>query len=226
MPTQGPRSHLYEINAMLRVSASSEDQIRAFFSEVIGVKKKSLLSDLHLTVYPGRRPIPGLREGKQVVRIVADTTEIRFMPLAPGGENPRDDINPRTHPLGIRFTKRNTAIEQIQILRQQIIRLETKVVRGTRNPTTAWRNAFGSRRYEPHVSLLRPWYKIKESIAEIGTRFREEIQEIEFDVYQIEARHRVNGKWVVDSSIKPQRNPMQAITREEADRLKRLLAEG
>ena len=225
MTTQGPRTHLYEVNAILWVSAYSEAQIRKFLSEVCGVKKKRLQSGLHLTVYHSRRPIPGLREGDQPLQIIADTLETRFMPLAPGGENPREDIDPQAHPLGIRLTKRNKAIKEIQMLREQISRLETKIVRGTRNPTTAWKNSFGSRIYDPHIALLRPWYKINATITEIGALFREEIQQIEFDLFQVQARHRVNGKWVVDSSIRPQRTSMQAITRQEGDRLKKLLAD-
>ena len=107
MTTQGPRSHTYEVNAFLRVSAYSEDQIRKFLSEVCGVKKKRLQSGLHLTVYHSRRPIPGLCEGARPLQIIADTLETRFMPLTPGGENPREDIDPQAHPLGIRLTKRN-----------------------------------------------------------------------------------------------------------------------
>ena len=225
MTTQGPRTHLYEVNALLRVSLRSEDQIRKFFSEVCGVKKKRLKSRLHLTVYHSRRVIPGLRERARPLQIIADTLETRFMALTPGGENSRDDIDPQTNPLGIRLTKRNTAIREIQTLREQIYRLETKIVRGTRNPTTAWKNSFGSRNYQPHIQLLQPQHKVNATLTEIGTLFRKEIHQIEFDLLQIEARHRVNGKWVVDNSIDPQRTSMQAITLQEAERLKTLLAD-
>ena len=225
MTTQGPRSHTYEVNAFLRVSAYSEDQIRKFLSEVCGVKKKRLQSGLHLTVYHSRRPIPGLCEGARPLQIIADTLETRFMPLAPGGENPREDIDPQAHPLGIRLTKRNKAIKEIQMLREQISRLETKVVRGTRKQTTAWKSSFGSRYYQAHIALLRPWHKINATLTEIGTLFREELHQIEFDLLQIEERHRVNGKWVVDSSISPKRTSMQAITCQKAEQLKKLLAD-
>ena len=51
----GPRSHNFEVNAMLRVSKTSEDLVRAFFVEMYGVRANRLQSGLHLTVYHERR---------------------------------------------------------------------------------------------------------------------------------------------------------------------------
>ena len=220
MTTLGPRSHLYEVNAMLRVSERSEDRIRSFFSGAFRVKPSRLQSALHLTVYHGRRPIPGLREKSQPLRIVADTIETRFMVLVPGGENPRDEVDPRAHSIGIRLTKRNAAIPAIQRLREQIYRLEAKGVVGTRKQSTAWTNSFGSRAYQPHIQLLRPWHKINATLTEIGALFRDEVNEIEFDSFQVEARHRVDGQWVVGSMIDPSRATTQLVTDQDADQLR------
>ena len=143
MTSLGPRSHNYEINAMLRVSKYSEREIRQFFSNVFEVKQNRLNSDLHLTVYHARVPIPGLQVGSHTLDITVDTAETRFMVLVPGGENPHDDIDAGAHSVGIRLTKRNTAIPQIQKLREQIYRLESKAVIGNRKPTSAWTNCFG-----------------------------------------------------------------------------------
>ena len=203
MTTLGPRSHIYEVNAILRVSKDSEDRMRKFFSEIYGVKQNRLQADPHLTVYHARRPIPRLHEKTQPVQITANTLETRFMVLAPGGENPRGGMDPRAHSVGIRFTKRNTAIPEIQKLREQVYRLETKAVIGMRQPTSAWTNCFGSRNYQPHIQLLRPWHKIDATLTKIGSLFRNEIDQIEFDSFQIEARHRVDGQWVVGSLIEP-----------------------
>ena len=86
MTTPGPRNHTHEVNAMLRVSKDSEDEIRNFFSGTFGIKQNRLQPALHLTVYHSRRPIPGLHEKLQPLQI---TAEARFMVLVLGGENPR-----------------------------------------------------------------------------------------------------------------------------------------
>ena len=226
MTTFGPQSHKYEINAMLRVSKRSEDRIRNFFTEHYRVKRGRLRSGLHLTVYHGRRPLPGLQPDTQPVHITASLTETRFMPLAPGGENPRDDINVRVHPVGIRLTKRNPAIPEIQKLRERMYRLETKIVVGKRKPTTAWTNCFGSRKYQPHIEFLRRWHKTKASLTEIGSHFRTEISHIEFDQFQVEERHRVNGEWIVGGPVEPLRNTVLALTDVEASRLRQLFVDG
>ena len=197
MTTLGPQTHNYEVNAMLRVSKTSEEQIRTFFSETYGVRRNRLQTDLHLTVYHGRRQLPGLSEICRPVRVIVNTAETRFMVLAPGGENPRHNLAPSSHSVGIRITRRNPAVSEIQHLRESIYRLETKNVVGTRSRTTAWTSCFGSRHYQPHVQLLRPWNKLDVDLTEIGARFRSEIAHIKFDLFQIEVRLRVDGQWVV-----------------------------
>ena len=212
MTTFGPRSHKYEINALLRVSKRSEDRIGNFFAEHYNLKRGRFRSGLHLTVYHGRRPLPGLQPGIETCRISASTSETRFMLLVPGGENPRDELDAHVHPVGVRLTKRNPAIPDVQKLRRQIYRLETKVAVGTRKPTTAWTNCFGSRHYQPHIELLRRWHKVKASLTEIGSLFRTEVNDIEFDQFQVEERHRVADEWIVGSPIEPLRNTVQALT--------------
>ncbi len=224
MTSLGPRSHNYEINAMLRVSKYSEREIRQFFSNVFEVKQNRLNSDLHLTVYHARVPIPGLQVGSHTLDITVDTAETRFMVLVPGGENPHDDIDAGAHSVGIRLTKRNTAIPQIQKLREQIYRLESKAVIGNRKPTSAWTNCFGSRNYQPHIQLLRPWHKVCGTLDEIGKLFRNSVNRIEFDSFQVEARQRIDGQWIVGSAIKPRRVASQVITHQEAARLRNLLS--
>lgn len=126
MTTRGPHSHSYEANAMLRISARCEEEIKAFFSEYYGGRRNRLQSNLHLTVYHGRGVLPGLRQEKQPVRITANAAETRFMVLGPGGETPRDDLDLQALSIGIRLTRRNSAIPEIKNLREQIYRLETR----------------------------------------------------------------------------------------------------
>ena len=197
MMSIGPQTHTYEVNAMLQVSESSQKRIEAFFIDQYGVKPNRLQSYMHLTVYHGRRPIPGLHKHNRPVRIIVPTAETRFMVLVPGGENPLNGVDPRSHSVGIRLTKRNPAIPEIQQLRRSIYCLETEEVIGTRKPTTAWTNCFGSRHYQPHIQLLRPWHKANEGLKEIGLHFRSEIDHLVLDLFNIEFRHRDGRNWVV-----------------------------
>ena len=107
------------------------------------------------------------------------------MVLASGGENPQPELDPTKTSVGIRLTKRNQAIDQIQNLRSSVYRFETKKVIGNRKPTTAWTNCFGARHYQPHVKLLRPGSGIKRDIKALGQEFRAAIEKMELDRFQI-----------------------------------------
>ena len=194
MPT-GPRTHSFEINAMLQVSRESEEQVTSFLSEHLGVKRGRISSGLHLTAYHGRRKLPGLRVASYPTNVILETSETRFMVLAPGGENPRPDIDPRSQSVGIRVTKRSMAIDEIQRLRRSIYQFETSEIVGSRSRTTSWTNCFGSRHFQPHIQLLRPWSKIQNELSEVGRAFRSEIKEIQLDRFVVEERIRVDGKW-------------------------------
>ena len=119
------------------------------------------------------------------VNIIADTIETRFMVFVPGGENPRYNIEPSERSVGIRFTRRNCAIDKIQSLRADIYRLETENVIGRRKPTSAWRNCFGARNYQPHIKLLWPNNKIDRDLTKLGTVFRSNLDHILFDRFEV-----------------------------------------
>ena len=108
------------------------------------------------------------------------------MVMAPGGENPRPELDPSRRSVGLRLTKRNVAIPKIQALRAGFFKYETPRVLGSRPPSTAWRNAFGSRHYQPHVTLLRPRPRVLIELPELGEIFRRYLQWIEFDRFEIE----------------------------------------
>ena len=194
----GPRSHTYEVNAILKVSKQCETLIKVFFDEVCNVKPNRIKPDLHLTVYHGRRRLPGLCENTVPVNIEIATNETRFMVLAPGGENPRSELDPGTLSVGVRVTKRNRAIEEIQRLRKYVFGFESNEIIGNRKATTAWTNCFGSRRYQPHIHLLRPWSKIPRDLTALGELFRSEIECVYLDQFQIESRRRIKGEWVTE----------------------------
>ena len=217
------QSHNFEINAILWVSKASEEQLRSFFVDSLGIKKSRLQSGLHLTVYHGRRVLPTLTEQDEAVNVVLPTVETRFMVLAPGGENPRDDLDPNSLPVGIRLTKRNPAVPAIQDLRHQIYSKENKRALGQRPRTTAWRNAFGSRHYQPHIQLLKPWHKIGAQLQEVGALFRSKVKVIEFDRFQVEARHRINGRWVRGSMASPPKLSFSVFADAQASQLRESL---
>lgn len=194
--TRGPQTHSYEINVILHVSEDCESRIKAWLLECVQVRLGRVKSNLHLTIYHGRRPLPGLIEHRSSVDIVAPTDETRFMVLAPGGEYPRDSIDPRQYSVGLRLTRRNAAVSEIQRIREQIYERETREIVGSRKPTTAWTNCFGARNYQPHIQLLKPWHKVEASLSEIGSSFRSAIHEISFDTLTIDSRNRIDGQWV------------------------------
>lgn len=194
----GPRSHTFEVNAMLKVSKECEALIKGFFVEVCSVKPSRIKSDLHLTVYHGRRRLPGLCENTVPVDIEIATDETRFMVLAPGGENPRSEQDPGKLSVGIRVTKRNRAIADIQHLRKSVYRFENTEIIGNRKATTAWSSCFGSRHYQPHIQMLQPWSKVQRDLTELGDLFRSRVECIKLDRFQIESRRRIRGVWVTE----------------------------
>ena len=194
--TRGPQTHRYEINAILQVSETCESTIKAWLLEYLRVRPGRIKSNLHLTVYHGRRPLPGVIEHRSSIDILAPTDEMRLMVLAPGGENPRDSIDPRQNSVGLRLTRRNDAVPEIQRIREQIYGHETEEIVGSRTPTTAWKSCFGARHYQPHIQLLKPWHKVETSLSEIGSSFRSTIHEISFDTLTIDSRNRIDGQWV------------------------------
>ena len=182
------KTHHYEVYALLWVAQECENSIRNLLLHKFGIPAGAIQRGLHLTVYHGRRPLPGLVPGSQSVHFGADVRETRFMVLAPGGENPRPALEPSQRSVGIRLTKRNRAIDEIQRLRASIYRLETPEVVGTRKRTTSWTNCFGARRYQPHIKLLRPGSEIERDLTILGTAFRSEIERINFDRFEVKCR--------------------------------------
>ena len=180
--------HEYEVYAILWVTRTCEERIARFLLNKCDIPQGAIQRGLHLTVYYARRPLPSLVEESRRVHINANVDETRFMVLAPGGENPRPDLEPSRGSVAIRLTRRNQAIAEIQRLRKSVYQLETNEVVGNRTATTAWRNCFGARHYQPHIKLLRPGSGIKRDLTEIGMIFRSDIEQIEFGKFQIQFR--------------------------------------
>lgn len=174
----------YRVNAFLWLSKDSEREIGEFLIGK-GVPKSAIQRGMHLTLYHGRRPLSGLKVGSSTASIQADLGETRFMVLAPGGENPRPELEPQLRSIGIRLTRRNKCIPQILDLRRSIYALETvEAVRG-RKRTTDWVNAFGARHFQPHVKLMWPGNRLDRHLSNIGELLRAAIKTIEFDQFEI-----------------------------------------
>ena len=177
----------FEVYALLWLTRGCESKVRNVLKS-IGIPNHAIQRGLHLTVYHAHRPLPGLRLFRRHVKISADVAETRFMVLAPGGENPRPEHDPAHRSVGIRLTKRNAAIGDIQELRESLYRLETPEVVGNRKRTTAWRNAFGARHYQPHIKLLKPGNGLEKDLTVIGKSFRSSLRRLEFGKYEVKIR--------------------------------------
>lgn len=131
-----PSRHFYEIYGILWVTRICEARIADLLSYKAGIPTEAVQRGMHLTVYYGRRPLLGLTHQSLPVKIFADASETRFMVLAPGGENPRPNLEPSRRSVGIRLTKRNTAIRQVLELRRSIYQSEPARWPGNRKSTT------------------------------------------------------------------------------------------
>ena len=176
-----------DVYALLWLTHESESKIVDFLLSH-GINPTSVQRGMHLTVYHARCQLHGLCIEKRPVTVTADIAETRLMVMAPGGERPRDDLDPHRQSVGIRLTKRNRAIDQIQALRREIYRLEMPSVLGARKPSTAWTNAFGARRYQPHITIMRPHAGAPRDLSLIGAALRTSLQEIQFGAFEVRYR--------------------------------------
>lgn len=142
-----------EIYVLLFVDHASEQLIQDILMYDHGIEEYAIANRLHLTIYYARRLIPGIERKSVDTNIDVDVSETRFMVLAPGGENPRPDLEPSRRSVGIRLTRRNSSRAAIQSLREPLYRLETPEVIGySRKPTNAHTNASGARHIQPTLS--------------------------------------------------------------------------
>lgn len=175
---------------MLFLSKRDAHRIRRFFISEIGVKPRFVLRNLHITVYHAGRNMPGIKPVSEPAKVVLPALETRFMVMAPGGENPRPNLEPARRKVGIRVHRQSEAMEAILKFRQRLVEHESQSVLGNRKPSTSRKSAFGARRFQPHVTLLRPGSGIDRDLTKIGTRFREVFREFTFNRFAIEVTKR------------------------------------
>ena len=175
-----------EVWAQLWLSSSDCMRIRDLLVDENLVKPSSIIPKMHLTVYHCRRPMPGLTPLDEGAHVVIPTAGTRFMVLAPGGENPRPELEPRRCKVGIRIQRTNTARAQILDYRERLLSHETLNVLGGRPPSNMTRNAFGARSFQPHIALVRPGSRIERDLTKTGAVFRAKIDHLTLDRFTID----------------------------------------
>jgi hypothetical protein len=179
-----------EVFAQLHLSSNDCSRLRDFLSGEFGILRKYILRKMHITVYYSRRFMLGVFPLIEDTNIIIPAPETRFMVMAPGGENPRQDVGPANNMIGIRVQRQSSAMPQILSLRQRLLHYETKRVLGGRKPSTKKTSAFGARCFQPHMVILRPGHCISSDLSNIGIPFREKIENLCFDKFEIKIVHR------------------------------------
>lgn len=182
------RTHPNTVWAQLLMSRESTEAIEKFFIRRVGLSPKSLHKNLHLTVYHARRYLAGVQNSKEQLRLILKSSDLRFMLMAPGGENPRPELDPSLCDVGVRIIKSSAAVSEIRRLRSKFYELETEKVLSGRLPSNHVRSAFGARMYQPHITLLRPNTEVDRELTKIGNAFRLEVEALVFDQFVIKCR--------------------------------------
>jgi hypothetical protein len=159
----------------------SERDVRDFFVSKLKLREEFVESKLHLTVYHSRRKLPGLASYIERATVEVEPEYWRFMAMAPGGENPRPDIDVARKRVGIRVQRKSPAYREILNPRSRFYPLEAPVVSGRRPPTGERKSAFGARAYQPHVALLRAGSGIDPDLSRAGELFRSCVPTVHFD---------------------------------------------
>jgi hypothetical protein len=192
--------HKTEIWAQFVLSQEDCFRIRDFFILEMGIKQRFVVSNMHITVYHARRPMIGLTSSCESIKVILPASETRFMVMAPGGENPREELDPGSRKVGIRVHKQSAALPLILRYRNRLLEYETSEVLGKRSPSTHRRNAFGARYFQPHMTLLRAGSSIDRDLTTVGTLFRKALGNLTFDKFSIDVVNRTAIK--ENSSVK------------------------
>ncbi|MBC5794865.1 hypothetical protein H5968_06820 [Sphaerospermopsis sp. LEGE 00249] len=180
--------HRFEVWSQLWLSHEDRDRIQDFFTSEIGVKPRFVVKNMHITVYHARRMLPDLKPCLENVEVFLDANDTRFMVMAPGGENPRDYLNPGRRKVGVRIHRQSIIRQVILEFRARLTKLETKRVLGARLPSSHNRNAFGARHFQPHMTLLWAGSGIDHDLTKIGVPFRKMLGTLKFDKFSIEIK--------------------------------------
>lgn len=175
-----------EVWAQLVLCETDSCRIQDFFLTRVGVKRRCLVRAMHITVYHCRRPMPGVEPLSEPASVIIPAQDMRFMVMAPGGENPRLELDPALRKIGVRVHRPSTATSIIRAYRERLLQYETREVLGKRSPSTHATNAFGARHFQPHMSVLRAGSGIDRDLKIIGQQFRESLGNLTFDKFLVE----------------------------------------
>lgn len=173
--------HKHRVFGILYMSAESSRELRRVLVSRLGVPDHTVMPNFHLTVYECRRKLEGLEPFAKHVRIELQAKDLRFMVVAPGGENPRPDLNPATRPLALRVRRESAAYTEIQKHRSQFLDFETPKVLAGRPPSGPRRSAFGSHHYQPHITLCSRGHGLTGDLRPYGEVLRSSLRSITFN---------------------------------------------
>lgn len=176
--------------AQLLLSATDSGRLHDFFCTQCGLKPRSVAGHMHLTVYYARRRLPGVIPSTEPSSVVVDARDTRLMIVAPGGENPRPELDPARRTIGLRIQRRSPARVAILEYRARLLQFETRQVLKGRTASTHVRNAFGARHFQPHMTLLKPGSGVDGSLTSLGERFRASVGTLTFDRFLVDVVRR------------------------------------
>ena len=125
----------YSVWATAHRHGKSEQKLRNFFNQIVGIPTSLIKREMHVTVYHARRNIRTLSNTTETVSFAIPGSELRMMAMAPGGENPRNDIDTSRCMIGLRIRRANGACAAIEELRERFYCHETIDVLGARKPS-------------------------------------------------------------------------------------------
>lgn len=175
----------YAVWAIAYLSSESEALVHNLLTSSLGIGRRFLRRNLHLTVYHSRRRLPGLTDYQEAINIEVQPAHWRFMTIAPGGENARPDVDTLSRPIGVRIQRVSPAYKELMVLRSRFYKFETPEVLGQRRGSSDRTSAFGSRHYQPHVTLLHRGSGIDPELSKTGAIFRSAIPNLTFDRFSV-----------------------------------------
>jgi 2'-5' RNA ligase len=171
----------YTYHAGIYLSKQSALHLKKVLAR-IGINEHAFIQHPHLTIYYAKTDLPFQHSFDRSCELQISAEFLRFMVMAPGGENARETITPRFHKVGLRIQRQADAIPSIYQLRQEMIDLESELLQ-VHQPSTMRRSAFGAPNFQPHVTILNPNNGIQDQLKPYGDALRESLGALHFDRY-------------------------------------------
>ena len=114
------RTHSGEVWAQIDLCTADQERIVQFLQTEFAIRRTHVVRRMHITVYHARRPMPGVSDRSESASLILPDHETRFMVMAPGGENPREYLDPATSKVGIRVHRQSVAMPTILRRKTQV----------------------------------------------------------------------------------------------------------